>query len=97
MGPGLLPRDGVRQAQARPQLVDHGQECERAGVQGPWRALLADEGRLALGQAFHFLEEFSQPTPQPVGEGAEVNQAPPVHPLSGGLHAGDALAQAEAV
>ena len=80
-----MPRDGVRQAHACQQPVDHEQVCERAGVQGPRWALLGDEARVALGQAgrplaqaLNFPEEISQPTQQPVGEGTEAT----LHPSS---------------
>ena len=51
VGPGLLPRNGVCQAHTHPHPVDHGQDRERAGLHGPWRALLGNEGCVALGQA----------------------------------------------
>ena len=64
VGPGLLPRNGIRQAHARPQPVDHGCDRERAGVQGSRRTFLEDEGTVALGQAgqpptqtLHFLQK----------------------------------------
>ena len=74
-----MPRDGVREAHARPKPVDHGQDCEQAGVQGPQQALLGDEGAVALGQAgrppaeaLDFLREVYQLAQQPVAGGAEV-------------------------
>ena len=74
-GRGLLPRDGIRQPHTRPQPVDHGQVRERAAVEGPRRAMLGDEGCVAISQAgrslaqtLHLPQEIFQPAQQPVGE-----------------------------
>ena len=104
VGPGLLPRNGVHQAHPGPQLVDHGQDGEQAGFQGPRRPLLGDEGGVALGQAralfprpLHLAQEVRQLAQQPVGEEAEVRQTPPIQPQRRGLQAGEPVAQAGAI
>ena len=75
VGLGLVPSSGVHQAHSRLQPVNHGQEHERGDVRGHRRALLGNEGCVALGhtgwpltRSLHLAQNVRQPAQPPVGK-----------------------------